>query len=219
MKRRTALLAGATGLVGGECLRLLLDEDAYARVIVLTRRDLGAIARHAKVTQVVTDLDGLGKHRKSLQADHVFCALGTTIRKAGSQQKFRQVDYEYPLQLAQIARMNGASHYSIVSALGADPKSRVFYSRVKGEVEQALRAMNWPSLAILRPSLIAGDRAESRPMERLAEHLLRFAPSTWKPVAAADIAAAMIRTALRSPPGVTTIESRHIPGAARSAVA
>jgi hypothetical protein len=85
--------------------------------------------------------------------------------------------------------------------------------------EQALRAMNWPSLAILRPSLIAGDRAESRPMERLAEHLLRFAPSTWRPVAAADIAAAMVRTALRSPPGVTTIESRDIPRAARSAAA
>jgi uncharacterized protein YbjT (DUF2867 family) len=219
VKRRTALLAGATGLVGGECLRLLLAEDAYSRIIVLTRRDLGAIARHAKVTQLVTDLDGLGAVRKSLQADHVFCALGTTIRKAGSQEKFRQVDYEYPLKLAQIARMNGASHYSIVSALGADARSRVFYSRVKGEVEQALRAMDWPSLAILRPSLIAGDRAESRPMERLAEHLLRFAPSTWKPVAAADIAAAMVRTALRSPPGVTTIESRDIPRAARSAAA
>jgi uncharacterized protein YbjT (DUF2867 family) len=219
LKRRTALLAGATGLVGGECLRLLLAEDAYSRIIVLTRRDLGAIARHAKVTQLVTDLDGLGAARKSLQADHVFCALGTTIRKAGSQEKFRQVDYEYPLKLAQIARMNGASHYSIVSALGADARSRVFYSRVKGEVEQALRAMDWPSLAILRPSLIAGDRAESRPMERLAEHLLRFAPSTWRPVAAADIAAAMVRTALRSPPGVTTIESRDIPQAARSAAA
>jgi uncharacterized protein YbjT (DUF2867 family) len=219
VKRRIALLAGATGLVGGECLRLLLGDDAYSRVIVLTRRDLGALARRAKVTQVVTDLDGLGRIRKSLQADHVFCALGTTIRKAGSQEKFRQVDYEYPLKLAQIARMNGASHYSIVSALGADPKSRVFYSRVKGEVEQALRAMDWPSVAILRPSLIAGDRAESRPMERLAEHLLRFAPSTWKPVAASDIAAAMIRTALRSPPGVTTIESRDIPKAARSAAA
>jgi uncharacterized protein YbjT (DUF2867 family) len=219
VKRRTALLAGATGLVGGECLRLLLAEDAYSRIVVLTRRDLGAIARHAKVTQLVTDLDGLGAVRKSLQADHVFCALGTTIRKAGSQEKFRQVDYEYPLKLAQIARMNGASHYSIVSALGADARSRVFYSRVKGEVEQALRAMNWPSLAILRPSLIAGDRAESRPMERLAEHLLRFAPSTWRPVAAADIAAAMVRTALRSPPGVTTIESRDIPRAARSAAA
>jgi uncharacterized protein YbjT (DUF2867 family) len=219
VKGRTALLAGATGLVGGECLRLLLAEVAYSRVIVLTRRDLGAIARHAKVTQLVTDLDGLGALRKSLQADDVFCALGTTIRKAGSQQKFRQVDYEYPLKLAQVARMNGASHYSIVSALGADPKSRVFYSRVKGEVEQALRAMRWPSLAILRPSLIAGDRAESRPMERLAEHLLRFAPSTWKPVAAADIAAAMVRTALRAPPGVTTIESRDIPQAARSAAA
>jgi uncharacterized protein YbjT (DUF2867 family) len=217
VKRYTAILAGATGLVGGECLRQLLASDAYSRVTVVTRRDLGAAARHAKVRQILTDFDGLGAIRKQLQADHVFCALGTTIRKAGSQEKFRQVDYDYPLRLAQLARMNEAQHFSIVSALGADRKSRVFYSRVKGEVEQALRAMDWPSLCIVRPSVIAGERPESRPLERLAEHALRFAPAKWRPVAAADIAAAMIGTALRAPAGITTIESRAIPTAARSA--
>ena len=219
MKRHTAILAGATGLVGGECLKQLVASDAYSHVTVVTRRDLGEAAGNAKVRQIVCDFDGLGAVRKQLHADHVFCALGTTIRKAGSQQKFRQVDYEYPLRLAQLTRMNEARYYSIVSALGADRKSRVFYSRVKGEVEAALRAMDWPGLCIVRPSLIAGDRAESRPLERLAGLALRCAPATWRPVAARDIAAAMIHTALRSPAGLTTIESRHIPAAARSAVA
>lgn len=219
MKRLTAVLAGATGLVGGECLKQLLAREEYSRVTVVTRRDLGAAARHPKLRQVVTDLANLGKVRDELRADHVFCALGTTIRKAGSQEKFRQVDQVFPLQLAQLTLAQGARHFSIVSALGADAKSRVFYSRVKGEVEQALRAMAWPSLGIVRPSVIAGDRAESRPMERLAEYALRLAPATWRPVAASDIAAAMIRTALRSPAGVTTIESRNIPKIARSAAA
>jgi uncharacterized protein YbjT (DUF2867 family) len=145
----------------------------------------------------------------------VFCALGTTIRKAGSQERFRRVDYEYPLQLAQIALRNGARHFSIVSALGASRSSPFFYSRVKGEVEEALRQMDWPSLAILHPSLIAGERTESRPLERLSERLLGFAPATWRPVHARDIAGAMIATALREPPGVTVIESREISRVAR----
>ncbi len=145
----------------------------------------------------------------------MFCALGTTIRKAGSKAKFREVDFEYPLRLAQITRMNGAGHFSIVSALGASKSSPFFYSRVKGEVEQGLQGMEWPSLAIFRPSVIAGERAESRPLERLGEHLLRFAPATWRPVAASDIAAAMVATALKCPPGVAVIESRDIADAAR----
>jgi uncharacterized protein YbjT (DUF2867 family) len=219
VKRYTAVLAGATGLVGGECLRQLLERDEYSQVTVITRRDLGAAARHPRLRQVVADFAELGKLRKQLQADHVFCALGTTIRKAGSQQKFREVDQVFPLQLAQSTLAQGACHFSIVSALGADSKSRVFYSRVKGEVEDALRAMAWPSLAIVRPSVIAGDRPESRPMERLAGQLLRFAPATWRPVAAGEIAAAMVRTALRSPAGITTIESRNIAKAARSTAA
>jgi uncharacterized protein YbjT (DUF2867 family) len=217
VKQRTALLAGATGLVGGECLKQLLARDEYAEVIVVARRKLGAGLRHAKLTQVVTDFADLAKVRDRLRADHVFCALGTTIRKAGSQERFREVDQVFPLQIAQLTRAAGAKHFSIVSALGADARSRVFYSRVKGEVEDALRAMGWPSLCLLRPSVIAGDRAESRPMERLAEHLLRLAPATWRPVAAADIAAAMIATALRASAGVTVLESREIPRVARSA--
>ncbi|HEX6572549.1 MAG TPA: NAD(P)H-binding protein [Steroidobacteraceae bacterium] len=207
----SALVAGASGLVGGECLKRLLAAEAYTDIVVLTRRDLGAVAKHQKVRQLVCEFSRLGDVARDLRAQHVFCALGTTIRKAGSQARFREVDFEYPKRLAEFARQNGAAHFSLVSALGASRASPFFYSRVKGELEDSLRGMGWPSLCFVRPSVIAGERAESRPFERLAEQALKFAPSTWRPVPARDIAAAMVATALRSPPGTTVIESRDIP--------
>jgi len=212
MKGLAAVLAGATGLVGGECLTQLLASPRYDRVVVVTRRALASGLKHEKLREVVVDFARLGDVKAQLHGDHVFCALGTTIRKAGSQQRFRAVDYEYPLKLAELTLENGARHFSAVSALGASRSSPFFYSRVKGETEEKLRQMGWPSLAILRPSVIAGERAESRPLERLSEHLLRFAPATWRPVAARDIAAAMIATALHEPAGVTVLESRDIAG-------
>ena len=215
MKPLTAILAGATGLVGGECLRRLLASPRYERVIVVTRRKLADVPADRKLRQVVTEFENLGEVRDRLRGDHVFCTLGTTIRKAGSQERFRAVDYEYPLRLAQLTRKNGARHFSIVSALGASRTSPFFYSRVKGEMEEGLHQLGWPSLAIVRPSVIAGERAESRPLERLSEHLLRFAPATWRPVPAGDIAAAMIVMALRERPGVTVLESREISGVAQ----
>jgi uncharacterized protein YbjT (DUF2867 family) len=211
---RTALIAGATGLVGGECLRLLLASPAYSSVTVVARRPLGAVAASPKLREVVVDFAGLDHVRKQLRADHVFCALGTTIKKAGSEARFREVDLEYPRRLAELTLAAGAQHFSLVSALGASAASRVFYSRVKGELEDALRAMHWPSLALLRPSVIAGDRQEFRPIERIMEHTLRFAPRAWRPVAAKDIAAAMIATALSDRPGLTVLESAAIPDAA-----
>jgi uncharacterized protein YbjT (DUF2867 family) len=216
MSRKTlkAVLAGASGMVGGECLQCLLDHPEYGTITVLTRRDLGTRMRSRKIRQLVTDFDELGLHSKDLQADHVFCALGTTIKKAGSQAKFRQVDYDYPLALARITLAEGARHFSLVSALGASVSSPFFYSRVKGELERALQEMDWPGLGIVRPSVIAGERAESRPMERLSERLLRFAPPTWRPVEARDIARSMVAVALAEPPGLTIVESREIPGRA-----
>jgi uncharacterized protein YbjT (DUF2867 family) len=211
----TALIAGASGLVGGECLKLLLASDRYARVRILTRRDLGAVARHPKAQQLVVDFAALAGSADELAADHVYCALGTTIAKAGSQQRFREVDGEYPRRLAELALARGARHFSLVSALGASRTSPFFYSRVKGELEDALRAMHWPGLCLVRPSVIAGARAESRPFERLAANALQWAPRTWRPVPAGEIAAAMVNTALRAPRGLTVIESRDIAAAAR----
>jgi uncharacterized protein YbjT (DUF2867 family) len=209
-KRLTALLAGATGLVGSECLQCLLGQGAYSRVLVVTRRELGRAADHPKLSQIITDFDQLENLGDRLAADHVFCALGTTRRKAGSKERFRRVDLEYPLRLAQIARAGGARHFSLVSAMGASRSSPFFYSRVKGELEKSLRDLDWPSLAIFRPSVIAGDRQESRPGERVGERLLRMAPARWRPVEASDIAAAMVRVALKEPPGLTIIESSDI---------
>ena len=210
MKGHTALIAGATGLVGGECLRLLLEDARYSTVTIVTRRPLGATARHPKVREVVVDFDRLESVRAGLYAEHVFCALGTTIRRAGSKAKFRQVDFEYPRRLAELTLANGARYFSLVSALGASTSSAFFYSQVKGELEDSLRAMGWPGLCLVRPSVITGERQESRPVERISEHLLRFAPRAWRPVPAGQIAAAMVATAWRSPKGVTTIESRDI---------
>jgi uncharacterized protein YbjT (DUF2867 family) len=207
----TALVAGASGLVGGECLRLLLQSPRYARVVVLARRELPLPEASArKVEQVVVDFSRLDTIAERLRADHVFCALGTTIRKAGSQARFREVDFEYPRRLAEIALHHGARHYSLVSAAGASRSSAFFYSRVKGELEESLRRMGWPSLCLVRPSVILGERAEARPFERLAQHALRYAPAAWRPVGATDIAGAMLATALREPLGVTVIESRDI---------
>ena len=163
---------------------------------------------------MIVEFDRLDEVAERLRGDHVFCALGTTIRKAGSQARFRVVDHDYPLRLAQLTREQGAAHFSLVSALGASRSSPFFYSRVKGELEDDLKRMGWPSLAMFRPSVIAGDRGESRPLERLGEQMLRFAPATWRPVQAGDIAAAMIATALSEPPGVTIVESRDIAAAA-----
>ncbi len=216
--QRTALIAGATGLVGGECLRRLLAHPAWTTVVVLTRRDVGVEWTSPKLRKVVTDFAALENHRDQLVADNVFCALGTTMRNAGSRAAFREVDLEYPLRLARLARASGARHFSLVSAVGADRRSAFHYSRVKGELEEALIAMDWPSLAIFRPSVIEGKRSEVRPLERLSGSLLRLAPLAWRPVAAADIASAMVSVALESPPGITIVESRSIPERARGAV-
>jgi len=215
MSGLTAVLAGATGLVGGECLKRLLASKRYARVVAVARRPLELGGRHRKLGTVIVEFDRLVEVAERLRGDHVFCALGTTIRKAGSQARFRVVDHDYPLRLAQLTREQGAVHFSLVSALGASRSSPFFYSRVKGELEDDLRRMGWPSLAMFRPSVIAGDRGESRPLERLGEQMLRFAPATWRPVQAGDIAAAMIATALSEPSGVTIVESRDIAAAAR----
>jgi len=210
MSGLTAVLAGATGLVGGECLTRLLASRRYGRVVVVSRRPLETGGRHRKLETVVTDFDRLDEVAGKLAGDHVFCALGTTIRKAGSQARFRVVDHDYPLRLAAITLGQGARHFSLVSALGASRSSSFFYSRVKGELEDEPKRMGWPSLAMFRPSVIAGDRGESRPLERLGERLLRFAPATWRPVQAGDIAAAMVATALGEPAGVTIVGSRDI---------
>jgi uncharacterized protein YbjT (DUF2867 family) len=209
------LLVGATGLVGRECLRLLIAEPSVSRVAVLARRALPPAAIAPKVEARVVNFDHLDRTGECPRADAVICALGTTIRQAGSQQRFREVDFGYPLTVAKLALAQGARHFLLVSALGANARSRVFYNRVKGELEDAVGALGYRSVTIVRPSLLLGDREEFRLGERVAAHLGFLVPRRLKPVRAVAVAAALVRAAVADLPGLRIVESAEMRKAER----
>ena len=219
MNTRTALLLGATGLVGGHCLDLLLADAVYDAVVTLGRRPLGR--SHPKLTHHVVDFDRLADAASLIEARDVFCCLGTTMKKAGSKEAFRKVDFDYPVAAARIAAANGAEQYLLVSALGAGTRSRFFYNRVKGEVEEAIGAFPFDGVYVLRPSLITGDREEARAAEQVSEwvlkalsFVLRGPLRKYRPIEARTIARAMVAMAKRQPGGVQVIESDQIPAEA-----
>jgi uncharacterized protein YbjT (DUF2867 family) len=143
-------------------------------------------------------------------ADQVFCALGTTMRDAGSQAAFRRVDLEYPVALARAARQRGVRHFLLVSAVGASPTSRAFYNRVKGEVEAAITSIGFPALTIARPSLLLGQRSERRFGEQVGKVLGMVAPAPWKPVPAMRVARALVEAARRDASGIRILENREL---------
>ena len=213
---KTALIAGATGLVGRHCLVRLLEEPAYERVIALVRRPLP----HAdpKLEQRVVDFDRLGLVGSEFPESHdVFCCLGTTMKVAGSEAAFRQVDFVYVVSLASQALGRGAKQFLLVSSLGANPKSSIFYSRVKGETEAAIAALPFEGRQIFRPSILVGERAEVRRGERAGIVVMRGLSFTmlgplrkYRPVSAATVAKAMVRVAREAPRGVNIYESDTI---------
>lgn len=212
---RTALVAGASGLVGGHVLRLLLEAADYERVTVLGRRELPIT--HRKLEQRVVGLDRLAQMPDFPRVHDVFCSLGTTIRRAGSQDAFRKVDYTGVVELARVAVRHRASQFLVVTALGADPRSRVFYNRVKGEVEDALRRFSFQAMHIFRPSLLLGKRKERRPAEQIAMMLSPLVGWTmmgplarYRPIKAEVVARAMVRTAREAARGVHVHESDEI---------
>lgn len=212
---RTALVAGSTGLVGGHLLQKLLDSDAYARVVTLGRRP--APPRGEKHTHHVVSFDHLDAAREHLHADDVFCALGTTIKKAGSKEAFEQVDFHYVRHLARITREAGARQFLLVSAHGANPHSLVFYNRVKGEAERAVGIEPFAGVYLFRPSLLMGERDEPRPAEAFFQKAMRpLAPlmigplANARPIEARDVAAAMVGAALAAPGGVRVYEGKEM---------
>jgi uncharacterized protein YbjT (DUF2867 family) len=206
---KTALIAGASGLTGGYLLNLLLESPEYSTVIAYVRKSSGLT--HPKLKEMLVDWENL---QEPVAAEDVFCCLGTTIKKAGSQEAFRRVDYDYPLQLAQLQFRGGSQQFLLVSAMGADAKSSIFYSRVKGELENALQSIGYKSLHIFRPSFIAGPRKESRPGEKIGLAIfsilspLFMGPlKKYAPIQAEHIARAMLRTAQKNEPEMKVYDS------------
>lgn len=160
---RTALLLGATGMVGRSLLQLLLDDPGVEHVHILVRRSLGIT--HPKLTEWLTDLVKLPEDDTPFRCSDLYISFGSTMAKAGSKDAFRQIDLDMPLHVARRARKAGALRCMLVSAVGADKDSMIFYSRVKGELEEGLKALSFRALHVFRPSILLGDRRESRPAE------------------------------------------------------
>jgi uncharacterized protein YbjT (DUF2867 family) len=205
------MLVGATGLVGGHVLQQALADPAVAQVVAPTRKSL---VPHAKLLNPLVDFERLPEDADWWRVDAVVCTLGTTIRVAGSQAAFYKVDHDHPLEVAYLARRHGAKAFALNSALGADVASRVFYSRTKGEIERDLQAVGYPSLTLVRPGLIGGQRQEARPAEqwavRVSKLLQPLLPRRYRVVPADRIAHHLLQAALAATPGVHVLPSEAL---------
>ena len=208
------LVAGATGLIGGAVIRLLCDDPSAGNVIALTRRKIESLPDVARVRQEVMDFDRMKTSGRKISARTVVCALGTTIKKAGSQKAFREVDYGLPMLLAEIAVKNGCEKFILISAVGADPNSPVFYNKVKGELERDLEKLGFKALHIIRPSLLLGDREEFRLGEEIGKMMVKpfrfLIPGKYKPVQAGVIAQKIRSLLDDDTPGVHVYEGGQI---------
>lgn len=199
-KMRSALIVGATGLVGSELVRLICESKEYVSVTALTRRPL--LYSHEKLTTYEVNFDEISE-RDVQFVDDVFCCLGTTRKKAGSREAFEKVDVEYPLRIAALAKNEGVAHFIVISAMGANEKSFAYYNRVKGKLEQQLEVLDFPRLSIVRPSLLVGKRPELRLGEKSGEVALKIAKpllvgplKRYRSIEARQVAEAMLYIAL-----------------------
>ena len=214
-KPKAALLVGASGLVGGHCLQFLLKEPSYARVTVLVRKALNI--NHEKLIQHIIDFDEVTTLGKLFAVDDVFCCLGTTIRKAVTQEAFRKVDFDYPIKIAALTQHCGANKFLLVSSLGADPHSRIFYNRVKGELEEAIQKISFKAFHVFRPSLLLGDRKEIRTGKKIGAFAMMALKNVmigrlkkYRAVQARDVAKVMVGAAQMNLTGMNIFESERI---------
>ena len=199
------LLAGATGMVGGVALGLLLSDDRVGRVVAPTRRPLQP---HRKLLNPIIDSTNIPDDAEWWVADGAICALGTTRAKSGSAAAYRAIDFDYALAIATQVRASGAGRFALVTSMGADAQSWFLYTRTKGELENAVDRLGFPSLTIVRPGFLGGERDEHRPLEREIGAFLRIAapilPASARTSPASTVAALLVEAALTSSP------SRHI---------
>lgn len=211
MQTLVATVVGGTGVIGRELLKALCADPQFTTVHSLGRRaPLFEGAAPDKLRHHAVDFAHLDAGTWP-HADVLFCCLGTTIRQAGSRSGFAQVDHDFVVQAAQCARQARTAQLMLVSAMGADPSSRIFYNRIKGQVEQAVAGLGFQSVGIFRPSLLRAARTEFRPGERIALHLMRvgdyLVPKKYRSLQAAAVARAMIQQAKSKTRGVQIIES------------
>ncbi|HYX35688.1 MAG TPA: oxidoreductase [Oligoflexus sp.] len=210
-----AVIVGATGLVGGCVIQELLAEPRYTHVTSIGRRSQAPqVKKWTERIGPMSDMDALWSE---IQADVAFCCLGTTIRKAGSQEAFAEIDWHLPVRFARVARQKGVKQLHVVSSLGADARSKTFYLQTKGRMEEDLKTLGFETLVIYRPSLLLGEREEKRPFEHFSAAAYRFVEpyyprflQTWKPIDAKDVAQVMVQQSLAGIPGTRIMENRDM---------
>lgn len=210
MDSKTAIIAGASGLIGRSLTQNLLQSKNYGQVIALVRKPLGI--QHEKLQELILDFDNISELSDFPKGDDIFCCLGTTMKKAGSKEAFYKVDFTYCYELAKTALEAGADRFFLVSAMGANKKSRYFYNRVKGELEDRVSFLNYRTIYIFKPSLIRGPREERRPGEKFAQIITRIIPfigplKKYKPIHADKIVDAMMKVARQEDKGCYFYES------------
>lgn len=204
MTTRKALIVGATGLIGGYCLQALCDSPYYSEVAAIVRKPI--LKTHRKLTIIQSNFDNLQNDVSNIQAHDIYCCLGTTIKKAGSQEAFRNIDRTLVITVAELMRKQGSEQFLVISSMGADGSSKVFYNRTKGEMEEALKAIGYPCLRIIRPSLLLGKREEFRLGEKIGVILtpvlkpfLIGSLKKYTPVEAESVAHFMVKVAMEEP--------------------
>ena len=219
-KNKTALVLGASGLVGNELVKMLIKQNVYENIHLLVRKPIEN--KDMKCNQHIIDFNKLHEYSKFFQVTDVYCCLGTTIKKAKSKEAFRKVDFGYPLEAAKLAKENGAEKFLIISAMGANSKSLIFYNQVKGQLEESLSYLHLPSLHIFRPSLLLGERDEFRLGEKIASkasgvlNLIMVGPlRPYKAIEAEKVAVAMAKIANEDKKGINIYSSQEIEKIAR----
>lgn len=200
---KTAIIIGSTGLIGSYLLNLILDSNDYLNVITFVKRDTGI--KHKKLTQHIIDFDKPETYKALVVGDDFFCTIGTTIKKAGSQEAFRKVDFDYPRQFATFALQNKVKQFLIISSLGADSNSGNFYLKTKGEIQDFLKECKFESVAVLQPSLLLGDRKEFRLGEKIGAFFMKTLSflflgnlKKYKAIEAKTVAKAMLAIAQKN---------------------
>jgi uncharacterized protein YbjT (DUF2867 family) len=212
---KTALIIGSTGLVGSQLLEILLESDCYETVVTFVKRDTGLL--HPKLKQHIIDFDKPESYQDFISGDDFFCTIGTTIKKAGSKEDFRKVDFDYPSQFAKMAVEKEIKQFLIISSLGADASSSNFYLKTKGEIESFLKASTIKKVSVLRPSLLLGNRNEFRMAEKIGaffmkafSFLLIGSLKKYKAIESTTVSKALFAIAQQNNSGFSIYESNEI---------